>query len=97
MGRVHHQDGVEFVADAGPRLHVAHPGQQERRQHVAVRRALPHAAATSSSSRSRGVSSSRRTRGSISGWRRTTFGSRVASSAETGRSWDRKPRSPKAE
>ena len=42
MGRVHDQDGVEFVADAGPRLHVAHPGQQERRQHVAVSRALPH-------------------------------------------------------
>ena len=42
MGRVHDQDGVEFVADARPRLHVAHAGQQERRQHVAVGRALPH-------------------------------------------------------
>ena len=41
------------------------------------------------------MSSSRRTRGSISGWSRTTFGSSFASSAETGRSLDRKPRSPR--
>ena len=42
VGRVDDQHGVELVADAGPRLHVAHPGQEQRREHVAVRRALPH-------------------------------------------------------
>ncbi len=42
MGRVDRQHGLELVADAGPRLHVAHPGQEQRREHVAVGRALPH-------------------------------------------------------
>ena len=32
VGRVDHQDRVELVPDAGPRLHVAHAGQQQRRQ-----------------------------------------------------------------
>src|SRR5260370_20733252 len=51
-------------------------------------------AALSSSTRPRGVSSNRRTSGSISGCNRTSFGSSFASAAETGRSCDKKPRSP---
>ena len=94
--RVDHQDRVELVADAGPRLDVAHA------RPATARRAPRDRSGPSGSARrplhaagSRGVSSSSRTRGSISGWRRTTFGSRDASSAETGRSRDRKPRSPR--
>ena len=41
VGRVDDQDRVELEADAGPRLDVAHAGQQQRRQHVAVSQALP--------------------------------------------------------
>ena len=40
MRRVHHQHRVELEPDARPRLHVPHPGQQQRRQHLAVRQPL---------------------------------------------------------
>jgi hypothetical protein len=66
MSGIDDQHRVKFET-YGAGLNVAHPGQKQRREPVAVSGAAFDADATSSSNRSRGVSSKRRTRDSDSG------------------------------